>query len=80
MAVERNRNVKLKDEIPSFVETYIRERMITPTVDEVADHFHASKATIHNNLKKLDQEGILMYRGRIGIPASMFEKGVLRRA
>ena len=73
VSIERQK--ELREGIPAFVAEYmIRNRMI-PTVGEVAEHFGASKATIHRYLEVLDEEGILPYRGRIGVPSCLnFEK------
>lgn len=67
----KRRSEELKAGIPAFVEEYLIQNRISPSVEDVAVHFNASKATIHSYLLKLDAEGVLKYRGRIGIPMTM---------
>ena len=62
----------LRKEIPQYIGRYIIENHIPPTVEDLAGHFRVSKHTVHKYLIKLDAEGTVPYRHRIGIPCWMF--------
>ena len=65
--------IYLKTEIPQYIGKYIIKNHIPPTVEDLADHFRVSKETVHKYMIKLDAEGTVPYRHRIGIPAFLFK-------
>ena len=72
--------IYLKEELPKYIGKYIIKNHLTPTVEEVAGPFQISKDTAHKYLLKLDEEGTVPYRHRIGIPAFLFKSRTAKGA
>lgn len=46
-------------EILNFIRQFIAANGVSPTLDEMGEHFHVSRITIHDHIKALEQKGAL---------------------
>ena len=57
-------NEERKMQIYNFITDYINEYGVSPSIPEMADEFHVSKATIHKYLVRLQDQGYIERFGK----------------
>lgn len=46
-------------EVLDFIRQFIAQQRVSPTLDEMASHFHVSRITIHEHVKALEKKKVL---------------------
>ncbi|MFT7677327.1 MAG: repressor LexA [Planctomycetota bacterium] len=57
-------------EIMEFLRTYVVERGISPTLEEIADNFGVNKVTIFGHVRELERKGVIL-KGAPGVSRSI---------
>lgn len=58
----RSKSKELMTKIQQYAEQFCISNFRTPSTGEIGQALHVSKATVHNYLKAMDEEGILSYQ------------------
>ena len=67
----RPKNNETKMQIYKFINEYIKEYRISPSVREIAREVHCSISTVHKFLVRLEEEGLIERSGKRHITSSV---------
>ena len=59
----RSKSKELMKKIQQYAEQFCISNLRTPSTGEIAQALKVSKATVHNYLKAMDEQGMLSYQG-----------------
>ena len=51
------------DEIEAYISDYRRRCGVSPTMQEIADHFALNKSTVYKHLKNMERSGRIVSQG-----------------
>lgn len=58
------RNENKKERIYKFINDFIKEYGVAPTLNEIADEFNCAKSNIHKYIVRLEEEGLITRYGK----------------
>ena len=64
----RSRDPELMKTIRSYVESYYRERLSSPSIRSISEATGIPRATVQRYLVDMDSRGMLEYSGRVAPP------------